>query len=86
MGNQTQGTYGSAHMFGISSPHLFENHEYLNNKLNGIDRNADGFGIITDVNLVGNYVEPIELKTANDIGIFTLPLNYHINTIQKGPE
>jgi hypothetical protein len=86
MGNQTQGTYGSAHMFGISTPHLFENHEYLNNKLNGIDRNADGFGIITDVNLVGNYVEPIELKTANDIEIFTLPLNYHVNTIQKGPE
>lgn len=86
MGNQTQGTYGSALMFGISSPYLFDNCEYLNNKLSDFGQNVGGFGIITKVNMIGDYVEPVELKTAKHIEMFTLPLDYQVNTVQEGPK
>ena len=83
MGNQTQGTYGSAIMFGISSPHLYANCEYLKNKLSEIGQNVEGFGIITKVSMINDYVEPVELSSGNLCKMFTLPLKYKINTGPK---
>ncbi|MBU0578234.1 MAG: hypothetical protein ABIJ40_11415 [Bacteroidota bacterium] len=85
IGNQTQGTYGSALTFGISSPHLFDNYEYLKNKLSEIGQKFSGFGIITKVSMITDYVEPVELRTAEHLKMFTLPLNYEVNTVQEGP-
>jgi len=86
MGNQTQGTSGSALMFGISSPRLFDNYEYLKNKLSEIEEKINGFGIITKVTMINDYVEPVELRSAKDLKIFTLPLSYKISRAQEGPK
>jgi len=86
MGNQTQGTYGSALMFGISSPHLFDNCEFLKNKLSEIGNKFSGFGIITKVTMINDYVEPVELGIVMDLKMFTLPLSYKVNIPQEGPK
>jgi hypothetical protein len=86
MGNQTQGTYGSALMFGISTPHLFDNCEYLKNRLGKIKKDISGFGIIAKVPVINKHIERIELKDDKHLKMFTLPLDYKVNTVQKGPK
>lgn len=86
MGNQTQGTYAAARLFGISSPCLLNNYKYLKNKFIKFGSNASGFGIIARAPIINDYVEPIELESAKDLKTFTLPLDYKISSIQKGPK
>jgi len=85
MGNQTQGTCAAARMFGISSPHLFDNYEYLKNELIEIDKDNSGLGIIVRATMITEYVEPIEIKNVKDLRTFALPLNYEVNITQEGP-
>jgi hypothetical protein len=84
MGNQTQGTYGAACMFGISSPKLLDNYDYLRDKTAKIG-NARGFGIIARTTVIDDYAEPIELKTSRGTKLFALPLNYATKVMQRGP-
>ena len=86
MGNNTQGTYDSARIFGISTPYLFNNCEYLKNKLSKIQKDISGFGVIAKVPVMNRYIEPIELTDDKCLKMFTLPLNYKVNTVQKGPK
>lgn len=86
MGNQTQGTYGAAHMFAITCSHLFKNHQYLNNKFNGINQNFGEFGIITHVDMVEDVAKPVDFNSDDEIELFKLPLKYSVNTKQKGPK
>lgn len=65
MGNQTQGTYAAASLFGISSPHLLVNREFLREK--GLLKGKKQFAIVAMAETVQDYVEPICLPTAKHV-------------------
>lgn len=65
MGNQTQGTYAAASLFGISSPHLLVNHEFL--KERGLLKTKKQFAMVAAAEIVQDYVEPICLPKANQL-------------------
>ena len=71
MGNQTQGTFGAARLFGISSPYISSNYDHLRNKVVGMPTKRDEFGIIFRVEVIQEYVEPVELNNAIGLKVFT---------------
>lgn len=67
MGNNTQGTYAAANLFGISSPYLLGNYEFLRDKLVALGPSTPGFGIIARASVIGDYVEPVELRNCEGL-------------------
>jgi hypothetical protein len=70
MGSNTQGTYAAASVFGISCPHLLENHAFLKDNLPHTDIRA--FGFIANATVIQDYTEPILLRRADNLKTFYL--------------
>jgi hypothetical protein len=73
MGNETQGTLAGATLFGISSPYLLENYEYM--KISTLKKvaNLTGFGILAKATAIEDYVEPIQLSNSHEAKFFPVP-------------
>jgi hypothetical protein len=72
MGNETQGTYAGTTIFGISSPYLFDNYDYV--KVNVLKQTANlkGFGILAKATAIEDYVEPIRLSSCREAKFFPI--------------
>jgi hypothetical protein len=73
MGNETQGTYAATSLFGISTPFLLANHEFLTSGIpkKGID--PERFGVVAQTPVIEQYIEPIELEHCEGLVVFSLP-------------
>ena len=70
MGNETQGTYAGTTIFGISSPYLFDNFDYVKVNLLKQTANLKGFGILAKATAIEDYVEPILLSSCREARFF----------------
>ena len=73
MGNETQGTYAGTNLFGISSPYLLSNYEYIKTKLPSGTAGRTGFGILAKSVVIEDYVEPIHLDSSKGSKLFVIP-------------